>query len=91
MTDADLAGNPRGTTDPRTPLAGAAISLVDLRLGPPPSSVVMRLSGTDGAVGLGFIEARDAGTSSYEELATFVIAESAQLVPGLTYKPSDSA
>jgi hypothetical protein len=88
----DAAGEAQRPLDPRTPLAGAAIVLRDERLGAAPAGLVLRISErTEAASGLCTVEARDVRGRGYEELASFVIVELDALVPGVTYKPSDSA
>src|SRR5258705_13149225 len=89
----DVDGGAAGSLDGRTPLVGAAFRLRDPRLGPEPTGVVVRISAQAGADtgGLSEVQATDVGRDANVELATFVIGELAGLLPGLTYKPADSA
>ena len=89
---ADVDGTPRGHIDARTELAGAVVWLGDERLGASPAGVVLRIGEpVDGASSsLGTVESRDARGEGNEELAIFVIAELDALIPGVSYKPSDS-
>jgi hypothetical protein len=89
----DDANEERGSIDRRTALGGATFRLRDSRLGPAGTGVIVKISprvGDEGG-GLGLVEARDARGDACEELARFAIVELAALVPGLTYRPDDSA
>jgi hypothetical protein len=64
------------------------VALRDARIGPRGTGVSLRMP----AAGAGLIEvAERQGAGAAEELALFVIAELGDLVPGLVYKPIDSA
>ena len=87
-------GEGRGPASPATALVGISVLLRDARLGPACSGLLLRVSERAGgdAGGLGIVEALDSGRRrNNEELALFVIAELADLIPGITYKRGDSA
>lgn len=92
LTGVDSYGEPHGSIDPRTPLAGASVMLSDRRLGSERAGVVLRISEHAGeGEGLGLVESRDTRGTGCEELATFAIAALGVLIPGVAYKPIESA
>jgi hypothetical protein len=92
ILELDDAAEPVRAAPPLRALGGAQLALVDERARRGRARVVLRLSAPAvGAGGIGLVESEDTAAGFYDELAQYLIAALAELVPGIGYQRGGSS
>jgi hypothetical protein len=89
LFELDDAAEPIRPAAPDRSLGGLQLGLVAPARQLGRARVVLRLS--EGQPGVGLVESEDTPAGFYDELAQYVLAALAELVPGITYKGAGSA